>query len=286
MIIVSKFSSLWLGRREEWTAPHDRDTAYIQEYAIGDALRIQFIGWAISYTAKYSDTDGNDTPIPVTMLYTDGYGKSLFEMVFTVDDAGAYELCIDSDIDTVYSYFCIKPKKELKNTILLQYTHRRNEYDTIFVNGDSTKNWFNFRVEGGIYPGDKTQTVDNETFRDQRFISFQTSAESYEVSILIAGTKAGVPQWVGNRINNIFKLSDVLVDGIETKRNEASVPELVQLGTYYPLYVFKLNIEQSDEERVWTIDEGGADEFLENLIITHDGTPIVTQDGYYLLTAG
>jgi hypothetical protein len=128
---------------------------------------------------------------------------------------------------------------------LISYTHRRNEYDTEF-----SQRVFNFRIEGGIYPGDKTQALDNEVFRDQRFAPHQIVAETYEVSVLTVGTKKGVPQWVGRKINDIFKLSDVRVDGVRTVRNESSVPELVQLGVYYPLYVFKLNVEQPDEEGV------------------------------------
>jgi hypothetical protein len=186
----------------------------------------------------------------------------LFEAVFSVSVEGEYVFYIAGssfyDPETfagsgsaaicgnVYAArFAIKSCGELCDTVLISYTHRRNEYDTEF-----SQRVFNFRIEGGIYPGDKTQALDNEVFRDQRFAPHQIVAETYEVSVLTVGTKKGVPQWVGRKINDIFKLSDVRVDGVRMVRNESSVPELVQLGAYYPLYVFKLNIEQPDEEGV------------------------------------
>jgi hypothetical protein len=149
--------------------------------------------------------------------------------------------------------FAIKSIGELCDTVLVSYTHRRDEYDTKFL-----QRVFNFRIEGGIYPGDRTQGLDNEVFRDQRFMPHQITAETYEVSVLTVGTGKGVPQWVGRKINDIFKLSDVRVDGVRTVRNESSVPELIQLGVRYPLYVFKLNVEQPDEEAACPDGAGGV----------------------------
>ncbi|MDR0575649.1 MAG: hypothetical protein LBG96_16780 [Tannerella sp.] len=281
MIINSKFSSLYLGKWEEWQAPFDEDVCFLHTYAIGEEMRIQFIGFTDVFYASYSDRYGNETSLDVELLYTYDNSRYLFEIAFSVADPGLYELYIGSVTDQIYSYFCIKPLSELSdNTVLLNYAHRRNEYDTIFIGSDGFPRRFNFRVYGGIYPGDKEQAIDNEVFRDQRFESFQTAAESYEISVLTIGTPRGVPQWVGNRINNIFKLSDVLVNGVETTRNEGSVPELVKVGQYYPLYVFKLNIEQPDEERVYT----ASPDSISGMIITRDGNPIITRDGNYIVT--
>ena len=254
MIINSKFSSLWLGKKEQWKAPQDQDVCYIQKYAIGEEIRIQFTGFVSKFTAKYISQEGAETPLDVELLYTDPNDskRRLFQVAFSVDTEGIYTLAITSGIDEVYSSFCIKPIEELEDTILINYTHRKNEYDTRFVNDDGTYKRFNFRIDGGIHPADKAQAIDNEIFRDQRFAPFQTAAEGYEISTLTIGTKRGVPQWVGNRINHIFKCSDVLVDDIETVRNEGSIPELAQVGAYYPLYVFKLKVEQSDKERLYT----------------------------------
>ena len=254
MIVNSKFSSLFLGKKESWNAPFDQDICYMQKFAIGEEIRIQFIGYTAGFTAKYVNEKGDEIPVSVELLYTDsGYdGKRLYEAVFSVLTKGVYLFSLTSGPDEASSYFCIKPSGELKNTVLINYTHRRDEYDTLFLNPDGTRKSFNFRIEGGFYPGDKVQAVENEIFRDQRFEPHQTAAEAYEISALTIGTKRGVPAWVGNKVNNIFNLSDILVDGIETVRNESSVPELIKVSTCYPLYVFKLNVEQPDEECIYT----------------------------------
>lgn len=253
MIVNSKFSSLYLGRKESWKASFDQDVCYIQKFAIGEEIRIQFIGFTAGFTAKYVDDTETSVDVEVATLYNnmDYDGRILYELSFCVHTEGMYRLLITNGSDEVDTGFCILPIEKLENTILISYTHRRNEYDVIFLNEDDTKKVFNFRIEGGFYPGDKVQSIENEIFRDQRFESYQTAAESYEISVLTIGSKKGVPQWVGSKINNIFKLSDILVDGIETTRNESSIPELISQSSYYPLYVFKLNVEQADEDRIY-----------------------------------
>ncbi|MBD8389669.1 hypothetical protein [Dysgonomonas sp. BGC7] len=254
MIINSKFSSLYLGRKENWKASFDQDVCYMQRYAIREEIRIQFIGDSGGFVSKYISKSGDEVIVPVTALYLepDIYGRVLYEIVFSVETAGLYSFMLTNEVDEVSTFFYIAQPEDLADTILLNYTHRKNEYDTIFIDEDGVDKRFNFRVEGGFYPGDRVQAVENEIFRDQRFEPFQTAAESYEISALTIGTKRGVPQWVGNKINSIFKLSDILIDGIETTRNESAIPELIKLGTYYPLYVFKMNVEQPDEDRIYS----------------------------------
>lgn len=253
MIVNSKFSSLYLGRKEEWKAPFDQDVCYIQKYAVGEEMRIQFTGYTPGFTAKYTDKNGFSTPVNVELLHTyeGDENKYLYEIILSVRIEGVYELTLTNGSESAYSCFAIASIDKLNNTVLITYTHYRDEYDTIFVGDAGEKKYFNLRIEGGIYPGDKKQEVSNEMFRDQYYAPHQLSAQSYEVSVLTVGTKKGVPQWVGNRVNNIFKLSEILIDGIETTRNDSSTPELIQVASYYPLYVFKMNIEQTDEERVY-----------------------------------
>lgn len=254
MIINSKFSSLFLGQKQTWKAPFDQDVCYIQKVAVDEEIRIQFIGFTPDFSAHYISQKGLIIPLDVELLYTHtgNDGKRLYEVLFSVDTVGVYQFILTNGSDKASTHFCVEAPENLTDTLLFNYTHRRNEYDTLFVNPDGTPKVFNFRVEGGFYPGDKTQAIENETFRDQRFQSYQTAAESYEIAVLTIGTKKGVPQWVGSKINNLFKLSDVLVDDIETSRNESSTPELIQLSPYYPLYVFKINVEQPDEDRIYT----------------------------------
>lgn len=257
MIVVSKFSSLYLGRKVSWKAPFDQDVCYYQKFAIGEEIRIQFVGFTDGFTAKYTNDKGITKDVEVETLYVDKSdydGRIIYELAFSIDTEGAYQLQITNGTDEVTAIFYILPTEELEDTILISYTHRRNEYGTIFKQDDKLPKVFNFRIEGGFYPGDKVQVVENSTFRDQRFNLHQTAADSYEISTLTLGTKKGVPQWVGSKVNSIFNLSDVMIDGIETTRNEASIPEILPVSDYYPLYVFKLKVEQPNEDRVYAGD--------------------------------
>ena len=212
MIVNSKFSSLSLVKKEQWKAPFDRNVCYVQKFAMDEEIRIQLVSDTDVLTFGYTDEQGVDTPVNARTLYSED-GKTLYEIVFSVDTPGEYTFHIDRSIfydpatfhESGYAAICgniytarfaVKPCCELNNTILLSYTHRRNEYDTQFISENGDKKRFNFRIEGGFYPGDKTQALDNEVFRDQRFTAYQTAAETYEVSVLTVGTKKGVPQWV------------------------------------------------------------------------------------------
>ena len=284
MIVNSKYSSLYFGEKANWKTDFDADVCSIQRYAVGELMRIQFTGSALGYTAKYISNLGIETLVPVANIYTDNVSsESIFEILFSISSTGLYCLQISEGNKSALSYFKVEEEDELKNTILLTYSHRRNEHDTIFVNQDESSNYFNFRVEGGFFPAEKTQAIDNEYFRDQRFVVHHMSAQAHEVSVLTIGDTKGVPQWVGSRINHIFSISDVQVDGIETKRSEGATVEIIELGKYYPLLVFKLKVEQSDDEVLTLVDVeeeggggGGGDD--DNLLLSNDSTPILTND--------
>ncbi len=249
MIINSPYSSLYLGLKTNWLKSFDKDVSYYQIFAVGEEIRIQFTSYSEGFKAILTDESGTETDLGVDLIYTaPGDQRYLYEILYVPDKTGSFHLSITNGPDYTEAYFCVKNLEELENTVLLTYTHRKNEYEGIFINEDGTNKTFNFRVEGGIYPGDKIQAVENETFRDQRFSPYQISADTYEISVLTIGSAAGVPQWVGRKINQIFRLSNILVDGAEAVRNESSVPELVQIAERYPLYVFRLNIEISEQE--------------------------------------
>jgi hypothetical protein len=249
-ITNSKFSSLSF--RRDWQAPFDTESCYVQKFAVAEEIRIQFASSDTGFEAKHISETEVETPLTVTGLITVGE-KTLFEVVFSVNTPGFYRFELTGGpTDPAEAYFCVQPVEELEGTILLSCTHRKNDFETIFDNRR-----FNFRVEGGIYPGDKTQAIENETFRDQRFTLHQTVATAYEVSTLTIGSPKGVPQWVANKINWIFCLSDVEIDGVKSVRNESATPELVSTGANNPLYVHKIRIEQPDRDFHTLVDPYG-----------------------------
>jgi hypothetical protein len=264
----SKFSSLSF--RKDWQTGFDAQTCYVQKFAAGEEIRIQFTSNDDGFEAKYINENEVETSVTITGLKTIGE-STLYEAFFTIDTPGLYRFELANGLaDPAESYFCIKPLEEMEGTVLLSYTHRKNDFDTIF-----TGKRFNFRIEGGIYPGNKTQAIENEIFRDQRFYTHQTSAIAYEVSILTIGSSKGVPQWVGNKINWIFCLSDVEIDGIKSVRNESSTTELTSIGSNYPLYVHKISIEQPDEDNHTLIDH-----YV--FLTDNDGTAIQDNNNNYI----
>jgi len=257
-ITNSKFSSLSFFRPEEWQTFFDEKKYYIQKFAEKEEMRIQFLTKETkSFKAYIEDCKSANIykeEITEFKKIEEREGVILYEIVFSVKDSGVYKFSITRGyIEVVYSIIKICKLSEIEEkTILLTYTHRKNEYDTIFENRT-----FNFRVEGGFYPGDSTQNISNEIFRDQRFNPSQISGYSYETKKITIGNAVGVPQWVGNKLNWIFLCSDVKVDGIKTTRNESSVPELISISERHPLYVFNLNVEQPDEDNHIGLDKYG-----------------------------
>jgi hypothetical protein len=267
-ITNSKFSSLSF--RKDWQTPFDTESCYVQKFAAGEEIRIQFTSSDTGWEAKYINENEVETPVTVTTL-RNIEGVALYETVFTVNTPGLYRFELTSGLaDPAEAYFCIKPIEELEGTVLISCTHRKNDFDTVF---DGRR--FNFRVEGGIYPGEKTQHVENETFRDQRFTAHQTSAAAYEVSVLTTGSPIGIPQWAGNKVNWIFCLSDVEIDGIKSVRNESSTAELISTGALNPLYVHKISIEQPDRDVHTLVDRYG-------FLTGNDGTCIQDNNSNYI----
>lgn len=103
-----------------------------------------------------------------------------------------------------------------ENTVLLQYKHSENDFDTVFETGVQ----FNFRTFGGLVeyqPG-----ADRTVFIDQPRNLIQLSGKSFSTGKLLIGEQYGVPNWVVQRINQIFLCSEVLIDGKQYVGNEGA----------------------------------------------------------------
>lgn len=268
-IVISQFSSLRFTKDK--VLPFYDKAQYVQRFAIGEDMRIQFTADSDDpFTAKYTNQAGIDTNVPVKNIYQDGELKIL-EVFFNIPQSGIYTFSILNGYITVVSApVCIQAIEDLEDTFLLEYTHRKNDYNTIFE--DKT---FRVRFEGGIRPEDISQALDNNMFRDQRGNPLQTAAIGHQVKILTIGNTNGLPQWVADKVNNIFNCSNVTLDGISIVRNESSVPELVKLNDYYPMFVHRLNVEQTDEEYHTGIDEYAY-------VLNTDYNRVMDTDGNYI----
>ncbi|WP_035332114.1 hypothetical protein, partial [Dysgonomonas capnocytophagoides] len=52
--------------------------------------------------------------------------------------------------------------------------------------------------------------------------------------------------WAAEKLNLIFSLSDIWVDEESYVRSEGSTPQVTKIQYMYPLYVYKIEVEQSD----------------------------------------
>ena len=147
----------------------------------------------------------------------------------------------DSSVHELESLFLVTD--ETDDTVLIEYTNRRNEFDTIF----STNSLFQFSVEGAFLPQDYTFESQSENFRDQRHVAKTLSGYPIEKKTLSLGGGFGVPRWVASLINNIFSLSNVYVDGDRMVRDEGGSVEMTLLHNDYPLYIYKITLEKSDD---------------------------------------
>lgn len=246
MIKVSNFSSLWFGA---WRNTFDREADYVQKFAEGDNIVVQI-----------TSDDVNNTFLSTKNL--DG-GSSLPNGRVVVEDTIIYNFYPNGKVGRYKAYitnsttgeeygrcrFDILPAECLQGTVKLSYTHRRNDYDTIFIRksgSSSIQVTFDIRFEGGFIFRDTEYAVEEETFRNQYYVQRLASAFPYHKQVLTLGNGHGVPEWAGMKLNLIFSLSSVEVDGKRYVRSDGEVPERTDLLDYYPLYVWKLGVEPDD----------------------------------------
>jgi len=245
-IKISQFSSLSFS---DWKHPFERNDCYWQVFSKYDIIRVQL---SVLNTANIrlqitNLNTGTSQEIALTQLGTeDDYNISYFQ--FSGLDTGCYliEALNELEETILHSNFKIVERKDLQNTVRIRYTHYKDEFGVYFENGEEF-NVFDFRVEGGFLYNEMQFKVSNNTFRDQGYNEHQLSALPYEITPLTAGTAKGVPIWVARKINLIFSLSFISVDGKMYVRSEGSEPEIVQIeGDKIPLYVIKINLEPFD----------------------------------------
>lgn len=196
-----------------------------------------------NFTLTNRDT-GEATPLYGADIYSDsqntvvgvdvqiGNGGSL--------PLGRYRFAIAiNGVDAAVSDFCIV--EEFPHSVLLQYTNYRTEFGTIFHLP------FQFRIEGNFQPDEVKFSTDAENFRDQSYGPTQLSASPYEVWTLTVGQGHGVPNWVARKLNMIFSLSNIVIDGVPYVRSDGSSPEITVSLKDLPAYIYKIDLEPTNE---------------------------------------
>ena len=244
MIQVSRYSSINFDN--DWKLRFQIQADYCQKFATTDKPRVQYVLSADSLLKPFIEVNGVVTQQEsLTLNQTDDFIVKEVVLNLASIQPGAEVLLFfaenDSSVHELESLFLVTD--ETDDTVLIEYTNRRNEFDTIF----STNSLFQFRVEGAFLPQDYTFESQSENFRDQRHVAKTLSGYPIEKKTLSLGGGFGVPRWVASLINNIFSLSNVYVDGDRMVRDEGGSVEMTLLHNDYPLYIYKITLEKSDD---------------------------------------
>ena len=244
MIQVSRYSSINFDN--DWKLRFQIQADYCQKFATTDKPRVQYVLSADSLLKPFIEVNGVVTQQEsLTLNQTDDFIVKEVVLNLASIQPGSEVLLFfaenDSSVHELESLFLVTD--ETDDTVLIEYTNRRNEFDTIF----STNSLFQFRVEGAFLPQDYTFESQSENFRDQRHVAKTLSGYPIEKKTLSLGGGFGVPRWVASLINNIFSLSNVYVNGDRMVRDEGGSVEMTLLHNDYPLYIYKITLEKSDD---------------------------------------
>lgn len=246
MLLVSRFSSINFD--EDWKLPFQIQECYLQKFKPSDHPRVQYSLETASALKPFMDINGavseintsevvviEDTTIREFVVNLGSVvSRTNVEIFFAESAQGSRELSAIIDVDP-----------DVENTVLIEYTNRRNDFDTVF----NPANKFSFRVEGCFLPQEFSFDSETESFRDQRHKSKLLSGFPVEKRTLSIGGGFGVPNWAARLINGIFCLSNVEVDGERMIRVDGGV-ELSMIHNDYPLYIYKIELEHTEDEEV------------------------------------
>ncbi|HUR65469.1 MAG TPA: hypothetical protein VMZ03_03895 [Chitinophagaceae bacterium] len=176
----------------------------------------------------------------------EGIGVKAYEAAISLSgyDEGVYYFLLKSGNPVIgileSEQFDIKELHE--NSILFQYKHDENDFDVVFETGIELR----FRVHGGLT--EFTPVSDRTVFIDQPRNIVQLSGKSYYTQKLLIGDSLGVPQWVIERVNDIFLCSEVLIDGRQFVANEGAKVE-ANREELYPMAGWALEVRPANAKK-------------------------------------
>lgn len=247
--------------RDDWQYPdtigefYERKD-YLQPWESSDIPPFQILSNYAPHQLELYSCDGRQVDTFVLAYKASSIeviGQKVYEAFVALNtyDEGVYQFkmkCGSPVLETyVTNWFELKTKHE--STILFEVKHDENDYDMVFETGIVTK----LRVYGEIrefQPG-----ADRTVFIDQPRNIVQLSGKSFSTEKLIIGDSFGVPDYMIEKINNLFLCSEVLIDakqwvGNEGARFEAKREEL------YPMsgWAFEIRPAKSSTKKRFVAD--------------------------------
>lgn len=160
----------------------------------------------------------------------------------------------------------------LAQTTLLQYSMRDNRQrdDAVFVI-DGMRNFFDWRIPGGLKDDGWSFGVDNEQFTSSAYDVVDVYSREVTIKTLTLGNSQGCPIWYGDLLNRVLSCTYVYVDGVRYCRHDSSVPEVNTTIEGLRSYIFKQQlqrvmlldptVESQNQLRLRRIIQSPADKF-------------------------
>jgi len=221
---------------------------WVQPYVMGDRPYLQIHGSSPTATMTMRLIDNEGTVYKTWGVYYSGYSYGLTETTYVYQwgnpfpyssqiSEGIYFLKLEISDTEGSMIFYSEPIKLTAlapdNTVRIIYTHDENDFDVIFT-GSNIVGEFMLRIDGGMksegfLPGGKFTM-----FQDLDYNSVMLQSQPYNIEKWTFGPANGCPNWMGDKINRIFGLSDITIDGVGYSRNEnAKIDRAGESG--YPL---------------------------------------------------
>lgn len=273
----SLFSSLNVdpAYRHDFEDPVD----YCQTFSIEDIITLQALATSANpdIIPEFHLT-GNSTVSLTPTVYPsdkDGYSILYVDVSSMVNAPGNYLLSVyDREnllhIENFYFRVLSETDEELNDTVRIRYSHNINEFNARFIN-DSTPLYSDIRIEGAFRRYAETHNNQTDYFRDQDYYPNQLSSYAYTARTLSMGDSAGLPGWIGEKLNYIFSLSDVTIttNGEERSyvRHDGAQVTVETIETdKYPMYIYSVEVEKK-------VDRFGIYPFEYNKEFKYVGAP-------------
>ena len=110
------------------------------------------------------------------------------------------------------------------NTLNITYTHHANRFDMAFYPAlpATTQESFQFRIEGGVLSEGFIPSSKDTAYIDQEYKVTILNSIPFDTYKFTFGPSNGLPNWVAKKLNMIFALSDISINGRKYTKAEGA----------------------------------------------------------------
>lgn len=239
---ISDLCPLFFGAREYENEINGE--SHLQVFSTADNIVLQIVSTETSAPAvRLNDLVAGSSKIQSTTRIKVNDSLYIHQMSMTLPE-GCYNISVGGEIQSCD--FCVTDNAQtLANTTLIEYWHSSNNsaFDALFWNGTEKISHY-MRVFGGFKSGGLSPKLSGESYRTQKQEIRHLYAVPYTTETLTFGTSEGLPSRYAEKLNRIFCVDNVRIDGVPYARSEQNVPQLAQVGDDVDRYWITLDVER------------------------------------------